>query len=215
MSILDLALVAHDTKKDALIAWAERHRSLLSGHRILATGTTGQRLKEAIPELKVERVLSGPLGGDLQIGARIAEKRVDVLIFLIDPLWAQPHEPDVRALMRIAAVHDVPMATNLSTAEALAATFRAAGRQGVVGWRDDDLTLFRPWGFDVGAIDVPVSVWAGRADTMVPVRHGEWLAAHIPGARSHFLEDEGHISLMVGSDRIVDDLLDLAGADWP
>ena len=106
MSILDLALVAHDTKKDALIAWAERHRSLLSGHRILATGTTGQRLKEAIPELKVERVLSGPLGGDLQIGARIAEKRVDALIFLIDPLWAQPHEPDVRALMRIAAVHD-------------------------------------------------------------------------------------------------------------
>ena len=76
MSILDLALVAHDTKKDALITWAERHRSLLSGHRILATGTTGQRLKEAIPELKVERVLSGPLGGDLQIGARIAEKRV-------------------------------------------------------------------------------------------------------------------------------------------
>ena len=123
MSILDLALVAHDTKKDALIAWAERHRSLLSGHRILATGTTGPRLKEAIPELKVERVLSGPLGGDLQIGARIAEKRVDALIFLIDPLWAQPHEPDVRALMRIAAVHDVPMATNLSTAEALAATW--------------------------------------------------------------------------------------------
>ncbi|UFN47014.1 methylglyoxal synthase [Roseomonas sp. OT10] len=121
MTILTLALIAHDTRKDALVAWAERHRAVLSGHRVVATGTTGQRLKEAIPELKVERVLSGPQGGDLQIGARVAEGRVDAIIFLIDPLWAQPHEPDVRALMRIAVVHDVPLALNLRTAEALVA----------------------------------------------------------------------------------------------
>lgn len=95
-------------------------------------------------------------------------------------------------------------------ADTLAAGFRAAGRQGIVGWRDDDLTLMRPWGFDLGTVEVPVSIWAGAADTMVPFRHGEWLAAHVAGARAHLLADEGHISLMVRPDRILDDLLDLA-----
>jgi pimeloyl-ACP methyl ester carboxylesterase len=100
-------------------------------------------------------------------------------------------------------------------AETLAASFRAAGRQGVVGWRDDDLTLIRPWGFDLAEIEVPVSVWAGAADTMVPFRHGEWLAKHVAGARAHLLPDEGHISLMVRAERILDDLLDLAGLAGP
>ncbi len=96
-------------------------------------------------------------------------------------------------------------------AEAMAASFRAAGRQGTVGWRDDDLTMFRPWEFDLAAITVPVSVWAGRQDTMVPFRHGEWLAANVAGARAHLLDDAGHLSLMVPADRVLDDLLDLAG----
>jgi pimeloyl-ACP methyl ester carboxylesterase len=98
-------------------------------------------------------------------------------------------------------------------AEVLAASFRGAGLQGLVGWRDDDLMLFRAWGFDVGAIEVPVAVWAGASDTMVPFRQGEWLAAHVAGAHSHLLEDEGHISLITSPDRILDDLLDLAGLE--
>lgn len=96
-------------------------------------------------------------------------------------------------------------------AATLAASFRAAGQQGIVGWRDDDLTMMRPWGFDLGGVAVPVSIWAGQADTMVPFRHGEWLATHVAGARAHLLPDEGHISLMVRAERILDDLLDLAG----
>src|SRR4051812_3750125 len=95
-------------------------------------------------------------------------------------------------------------------ADVLAAAFRAAGLQGIVGWRDDDLMLLRPWGFDLAAIEGPVSVWAGSADTMVPPRHGEWLAAHVAGARAHLLDGEGHISLITDAGRILDDLLDLA-----
>ncbi|HEY8613538.1 MAG TPA: methylglyoxal synthase [Roseomonas sp.] len=121
MTLLTIALIAHDARKDTLIAWAERHRTVLSSHRIVATGTTGRRLKNAVPELEVECLLSGPQGGDLQIGARVAEGRVDAIVFLTDPLWAQPHEPDVRALMRAAVVHDVPLALNLRTAEILVA----------------------------------------------------------------------------------------------
>lgn len=98
-----------------------------------------------------------------------------------------------------------------SVAEALAESLRSAGRQGVLGWRDDDLTLVRPWGFDLDAIAVPVAVWAGAEDTMVPFRHGDWLAGRVAGARAHLLEDEGHISLMVRAGRILDDLVDLAG----
>jgi pimeloyl-ACP methyl ester carboxylesterase len=96
-------------------------------------------------------------------------------------------------------------------AEALAASFRGAGRQGVVGWRDDDLALVRPWGFSVADVTVPVAVWAGTEDTMVPFRHGEWFAAQVPGARAHLMEGEGHISLIGHAERILDDLLDLAG----
>ena len=112
-----LALIAHDKKKADLIAFAKDHRELLSRFPIIATGTTGKMLEQKAG-LEVERVQSGPLGGDLQIGARIAEDRIVAVIFFRDPLTAQPHEPDVSALMRICDVHDVPLATNLAAAEA-------------------------------------------------------------------------------------------------
>ena len=96
-------------------------------------------------------------------------------------------------------------------AEHIAATFRRAGAQGVVGWHDDDLTMLRPWGFSVRDITVPVAIWQGTEDMMVPFAHAEWLAAHVPGARPHLVEGEGHISLRNRMPEILDDLLDLAG----
>lgn len=96
-------------------------------------------------------------------------------------------------------------------AEYLAASVNAAGRQGIVGWRDDDLTHTRPWGFDLGDIRVPVSVWQGRLDTMVPFAHAEWLAANVAGARAHLVEGEGHISLMQKAPAILADLRQLGG----
>jgi pimeloyl-ACP methyl ester carboxylesterase len=93
----------------------------------------------------------------------------------------------------------------------LAASFRHAGRQGVVGWRDDDLALTRPWGFDLGAITVPVGVWQGSEDRMVPVDHGRWLADHVGSAHPRLEQGAGHISLVTRIDRMVDDLVDLAG----
>jgi len=113
-----LALIAHDKKKADLIAFAKDHRELLARFPLVATGTTGKMLAQKAG-LEVERVQSGPLGGDLQIGARIAEDRILAVIFFRDPLTAQPHEPDVSALMRICDVHDVPLATNLAAAEAV------------------------------------------------------------------------------------------------
>jgi methylglyoxal synthase len=134
---LTIALIAHDATKPALIEWTARHRALLAPHAILATGTTGARLKERCPELRIEAVLSGPRGGDLQIGGRVAEGRVDAIVFLFDPLASQPHEPDVRALIRVAALRDVPIAVNLSGAEILVAALEALearreGRHGVL-----------------------------------------------------------------------------------
>jgi len=114
-----LALVAHDATKDSLVAWATRHRQALAGCRLVATGTTGARLLAALPELTVERVKSGPLGGDQQIGARIAEGLVDALVFFVDPLTSLPHDVDVKALTRLALVYDVPLALNAATADAL------------------------------------------------------------------------------------------------
>jgi pimeloyl-ACP methyl ester carboxylesterase len=96
-------------------------------------------------------------------------------------------------------------------AEIIAASFRHAGTQGIVGWRDDDLTHLRPWGFRVGDITVPVAIWQGREDRMVPFAHAEWLAANVAGARAHFVEGEGHLSLLNRMDLILDDLMDLAG----
>lgn len=96
-------------------------------------------------------------------------------------------------------------------AECLAASTRAAGRQGIIGWRDDDLTHIRPWGFDLSAITVPVAVWQGTEDRMVPFAHAQWLASHVAGARARFVEGEGHLSLMSQMGRILDDLVELAG----
>jgi pimeloyl-ACP methyl ester carboxylesterase len=93
----------------------------------------------------------------------------------------------------------------------LAASFRHAGRQGVVGWRDDDLALTRPWGFDLGSITLPVGIWQGSEDQMVPVGHGRWLAEHVGSAHARLEQGEGHISLVTRIDRVVDDLVDLAG----
>lgn len=119
MAALPIALVAHDQKKDDLVAFCERHAALLARFDIIATGTTGRRIREACPELRVERLKSGPLGGDQQIGARIAENGVAALIFFVDPLTSMPHDVDVKALMRLAVVYDIPMALNRSTADTL------------------------------------------------------------------------------------------------
>ena len=114
-----IALIAHDEKKDDLVAFAGAHRDFLRGCDLVATGTTGGRVAEAWPELAVRRLKSGPLGGDQQIGALIAEGQVDALIFFVDPLTAMPHDVDVKALMRLAIVYDIPMALNRATAEQL------------------------------------------------------------------------------------------------
>jgi methylglyoxal synthase len=113
-----LALIAHDGKKDAMIALAAEFLPLLSRCNLIATGTTGARLANA-HGLTVERVLSGPMGGDLQIGARLAVGGLDGVIFLRDPMTPQPHEPDINALVRACDVHDVPCATNVATARLL------------------------------------------------------------------------------------------------
>lgn len=118
--MLRLALIAHDRKKDAIVQLAKEFLPLLQQCRLMATGTTGSRLVDALG-LQVERLLSGPLGGDLQIGARLAAGEVDGIIFLRDPMTPQPHEPDINALVRACDVHDIPCATNLSTARLLLA----------------------------------------------------------------------------------------------
>ena len=115
-----IALVAHDNKKQEIIDWAMRNRERLSQFELCGTGTTAKRVSEATG-LEVKGYLSGPLGGDQQIGAHVAEGKIDAIVFLCDPLTAQPHDPDVRALLRIAVVYDVPIATNVSTADCIIA----------------------------------------------------------------------------------------------
>jgi len=113
-----IALVAHDHKKDLLIEWAKNNKERLSQHSLVATGTTGRMLTEFVG-LDVKCLKSGPLGGDQQLGAMICEQQIDMLIFFWDPLEPQPHDPDVRALLRIAVVYDIPTASNLATADCL------------------------------------------------------------------------------------------------
>lgn len=117
---LRLALIAHDNKKSTMVALAQEFASLLGQCQLCATGTTGARLQAEVG-LAVERMLSGPLGGDLQIGARLAQGEIDAVVFLRDPMTPQPHEPDINALVRACDVHNVPCATNLATARALLA----------------------------------------------------------------------------------------------
>jgi methylglyoxal synthase len=113
-----IALIAHDSKKDDMIRFAHEHRDLLQRFDIIATGTTGERVQNAT-KLVVERMLSGPYGGDAQIAARVAEGNVVGLFFLVDPLYAHPHEPDINGLLRICNVYNVPLATNEATAHLL------------------------------------------------------------------------------------------------
>jgi len=120
-----LGLIAHDQKKDSLVAWVERHRESLRRCECYATGTTGARVLERCPELTVTRLKSGPLGGDQQIGAMIADGKLDSLVFFVDPLSPHPHDVDVKALLRLALVYDIPMALNESTAERVIEGFRA------------------------------------------------------------------------------------------
>jgi methylglyoxal synthase len=115
---LRLALIAHDGRKARMIALAREFAPRLRGCTLCATGTTGGRLTAEVG-LDVERLLSGPLGGDLQIGARLAIGEIDAVVFLRDPMTPQPHEPDINALVRACDVHDVPCATNASTARLL------------------------------------------------------------------------------------------------
>jgi len=110
-----IALIAHDKKKDEMIALAGEYREYLAGCKLTATGTTGGRLQNELG-LDVERMHSGPLGGDLQIGAHLVNGEIDCVIFLRDPMTPQPHEPDINALVRACDVHNIPCATNVSSA---------------------------------------------------------------------------------------------------
>ena len=116
-----VALIAHDQKKDDMAAFAQANEAVFAAWKIVATGTTGGRVQEACPSLNVIRLKSGPLGGDQQIGAMIATGEVDMLVFFIDPLSAQPHDVDVKALTRLATLYDVLCAFNKPTADAVLA----------------------------------------------------------------------------------------------
>lgn len=113
-----IALIAHDGKKQELVSWAEKNKDILRKHNLCGTGTTARLITEKTG-LTVKGYNSGPLGGDQQIGAKIVEGKVDFVIFLWDPLESQPHDPDVKALLRIAVVYDIPIANNLATADFL------------------------------------------------------------------------------------------------
>lgn len=129
--IMNIALVAHDNKKKDMVNFTIAYKDILSEYNLFATGTTGIKIIEATG-LEVKRFLSGPLGGDQQIGAMIADNNMDIVIFMRDPLTAQPHEPDILALMRLCDVHGIPLATNLGTAEVI---IKALSR-GDISWRN-------------------------------------------------------------------------------
>lgn len=128
---MNIALIAHDKKKDDLVRFAIAYEKILAEHKLFATGTTGLRIMEAT-NLQVERFQSGPFGGDQEIGAMIAKNKMDIVIFFRDPLTAQPHEPDVSALIRLCDVYAIPLATNMGTAEILIKGLE----RGDLSWRD-------------------------------------------------------------------------------
>ena len=121
---MKLALIAHDGKKNDIVQLGLEFQAFLKGCTLMATGTTGGRLQSEVG-LQVERLLSGPLGGDLQIGARLAVGEVDGVVFLRDPMTPQPHEPDINALVRACDVHNVPCATNVASARLLLQQWQA------------------------------------------------------------------------------------------
>src|SRR4030081_2134234 len=113
-----IALIAHDHLKPALVEWARRHIDVLRAHDLCGTGTTGSRIEKELG-LKVTKFLSGPMGGDQQVGSKIAERAIDMMIFFWDPLEPQPHDVDVKALLRIAVLYDIPIANNPASADFL------------------------------------------------------------------------------------------------
>jgi methylglyoxal synthase len=128
---LNIALIAHDRKKEEMVNFVIAYEQVFKEHKLFATGTTGLRIMENT-HLQVHRFMSGPLGGDQQIGAMVAQNEMDLIIFLRDPLMAQPHEPDIIALLRLCDVQGIPVATNVATAEILV---KAVSR-GDFAWRE-------------------------------------------------------------------------------
>lgn len=128
---MNIALIAHDEKKDDLVQFATAYKGIFAKHNLFATGTTGLRIQEATG-LNITRFQSGPLGGDQQIGAMIAQNKMDAVFFFRDPLTAQPHEPDVTALVRLCDVYSIPLATNMGTAELLIRGLEL----GLIEWRN-------------------------------------------------------------------------------
>lgn len=126
-----IALIAHDRKKEEMVNFVTAYEKVFQDHQLYATGTTGLRIMENT-DLKVNRFMSGPLGGDQQIGALVAQNEMDLIIFLRDPLMAQPHEPDITALLRLCDVQGIPVATNVASAEILV---KALDR-GDFAWRE-------------------------------------------------------------------------------
>jgi methylglyoxal synthase len=128
---MNIALIAHDRKKEEMVNFVIAYEQVFMGHELFATGTTGQRIMDST-QLKIHKFMSGPLGGDQQIGAMVAKNEMDLIIFLRDPLMAQPHEPDIIALLRLCDVQGIPCATNVATAELLV---KALDR-GDFAWRE-------------------------------------------------------------------------------
>ncbi|NLJ41724.1 MAG: methylglyoxal synthase [Clostridiales bacterium] len=127
---MNIALIAHDKKKDDIVNFSIAYQSILEKHKLYATGTTGRLIAEATG-MNIHRFLSGPMGGDQQIGSIVAYNRMDLVIFMRDPLTAQPHEPDINALLRLCDVHNIPLATNMATAEVMI----KALERGDLDWR--------------------------------------------------------------------------------
>ena len=128
---MNIALIAHDKKKDDIVKLATAYKDVLAKHRLFATGTTGGRIIDA-PGLDIHRFKSGPLGGDQQIGAYISDNKIDMVCFIRDPLTPQAHEPDISALLRLCDVYEIPLATNMSSAEMLLRGLDA----GFLDWRN-------------------------------------------------------------------------------
>ncbi|MBP1968562.1 methylglyoxal synthase [Virgibacillus natechei] len=128
---MKIALIAHDKKKNDIIQFAQAYKYSLEKHELYATGTTGMKISEHTG-LSLHRFQSGPLGGDQQIGSMVAENNMDMIIFFRDPLTAQPHEPDITALLRLCDVYNIPLATNMGTAEVLI----HALERGDLKWRE-------------------------------------------------------------------------------